>query len=360
MFKSRAFFVGLLFVMGVLAVVPVMAQDDMTYTVMLGESEDLGQFLVDAEGKTLYLFDADQLGTSNCYDRCAQNWPPLLVESADELTKDPTIPGDLGTTERTDGTLQVTYNGLPLYYWVRDTAAGETTGHRVGRVWWVVAPATVYAWGNPELGSFLVGPNGMTLYMFTNDEPGVSNCEGDCATNWPPLLVESADAVVPGVNLLGEVGTIERTDGTIQVTYNGWPLYYWKDDVVPGDATGEGVGDVWFTVTPEVAGVSTSEELGDYLVSFDGMTLYTFANDEAGVSNCTGDCATNWPPFTVPATLRLNAGEGIEGEWATIAREDGSLQVTYNGMPLYFWLEDLAPGDTNGHNVGEVWFVAQP
>ncbi len=360
MFKSRALLIVMLTVMVVMAVAPVMAQDSGSmYTVGLSESEELGPFLVDGNGMTLYLFDADTIGTSNCYDRCAEAWPPLLVESADELTKDPAIPGDLGTTERTDGTLQVTYNGLPLYYWFRDAAAGDTTGHRVGRVWWVVAPATVYAWGNADLGTFLVGPNGMTLYMFKNDQPGISNCYDQCATNWPPLLAESADAVVPGVNLLGEVGTAERTDGTIQVTYNGMPLYYWKDDVNLGDATGENVGEVWFTVVPEVAGVATSAELGDYMVSYDGMTLYTFANDTAGVSTCFDTCAENWPPFIVPANLRLNAS-GFDGAWGTLDRGEGVLQLTYNGLPLYFWKDDKAPGDTLGNNVGEVWFIVQP
>ena len=84
-------------------------------------------------------------------------------------------------------------------------------------MWWVVPPATVYVSHNPELGNILVGPTGNTLYLFSNDEMGVSNCADDCLTNWPPLTVESADAVVAGVGLPGELGTIERADGTVQV-----------------------------------------------------------------------------------------------------------------------------------------------
>lgn len=347
---------ALLIAVLLLGAMPLVAQDAPLITV--AESDTLGPYLAGADGMTLYTFDRDTLDTSNCYDRCAENWPPLTVESADAITTDEGIPGEFGTTERTDGTLQVTYNGWPLYYWANDAAAGDTTGHRVGRVWWVASPATVSTAGNAELGKFLVGPTGMTLYLFTNDEPGVSNCSGDCAANWPPLTVGSADEVVKGVNLVGELGTIEREDGALQVTYNGWPLYYWAQDAARGDATGQGRGDVWFVVKPETVAVSSSEELGDFLTSADGMTLYTFANDEPGVSNCSGDCAENWPPFTVGNAADLTAPEGLSGELGTIEREDGALQVTFNGMPLYFWADDTAPGDTLGHNVGDVWFVA--
>jgi predicted lipoprotein with Yx(FWY)xxD motif len=343
-----------------LVAVPVFGQDEGP-TLGLGNSEELGDFLIGPNGMTLYLFTPDPLDASVCMNQCLENWPALTVESADAITVAEGIPGEVGTIEREDtGELQVTYNGVPLYYWVRDDAPGDTTGHRVGSVWWVVPPATAYASYDDELGSVLVGPTGMTLYRFDNDEPGVSNCYDDCATNWPPLTVESADAVVPGVNLLGEFGTTERTDGTLQVTYNGWPLYYFAQDAARGDTTGEARGDVWWTVMPETVGLSSSDELGDFLVSPDGMTLYMFTNDEAGVSNCADECAENWPPYTVRESDRLAAAEGIEGELATIERADGDLQVTYNGMPLYFYAEDAAPGDTTGQEVGDVWFVVNP
>ena len=103
-----------------------------------------------------------------------------------------------------------------------------------------------------------------------------------------------------------------------------------------------------------------NDELGDFLVGQDGMTLYLFTNDEPGVSNCADECTDNWPPLTVRENDRLVAGEGIEGELGTIERADGGLQVTYNGMPLYFFAEDVAVGDTNGQGRGERWFVVAP
>ncbi len=340
-----------------LAAVPVFAQDG-EYTVNLSEG-DTGWYMVGANGMTLYIFSRDPLDSSVCTERCLENWPALTVESADALTSDPAIPGEFGTiTREDDGTTQVTYNGMPLYYWAHDAAPGDMTGEAVGGVWWIVPPATVAIAYNTEVGQALVGPTGMTLYTFTNDEPGVSNCSGDCLANWPALTVESADALVAGDNVHGELGTITRDDGTLQVTYNGWPLYYWKDDTARGMTTGEGVGDVWYTVAPET--VVASED-GSYLVAgAGGRTLYTFDNDEPGVSNCSGDCLTAWPALMVGENDRVVGGAGVDGEFGTITRDDGALQVTYNGWPLYFYAEDAAPGDTTGDGVGDVWHLALP
>lgn len=96
-----------------------------------------------------------------------------------------------------------------------------------------------------DLGEILVDGEGMTLYLFTNDEPGVSNCEGDCLAAWPPLL----GTPTPGEGADdSKLGTTTRSDGTTQVTYNDWPLYYWMNDSAPGDTTGQGVNGVWWVV----------------------------------------------------------------------------------------------------------------
>lgn len=351
---------AVLFVVFVLAivVVPVMAQD--APLVGLSSSEALGPFLVGPEGLTLYSFTPDPINQTVCYEQCAINWPPLLVESADELTMAEGIPGTLSTIERTDGTLQVAYNGIALYYWVNDGAPGDTTGQLVGKVWWIVPPATVYPQRVADLGTVLVGPTGMTLYMFTKDTADTSNCYEQCATNWPPLLVDSADAIIPGQNLLGTLGTTERTDGTLQVTYNGMPLYYWKDDKAIGDTTGQNVGEVWFVIQPEVLGWREVGDMGNILVANNGMTVYTFDKDTAGVSNCTDDCLKNWPAVFVSEGDALTVGTDLPGEVGSIVRADnGRIQLTLNGMPLYYWKDDKAPGDATGDGVGEVWHVVK-
>lgn len=359
MFRLRALILLLCII--VLAAVPVMGQD--MATVSLGSTDDLGDFLVGPDGLSLYMFTRDPLDESACYDQCAENWPPLLVETADAVTVEEGLPGDVTTVERTDGTIQVAYNGMPLYYWANDEAVGDTTGQGRGGVWWLMPPATFYAFRHGDAAPMLVGPSGMTLYIFNNDEMGTSNCYDQCAENWPPLTVDSADDVVVGPNLVGGVGTAERTDGTLQVTYNDMPLYYFAQDMARGDAVGEGRGDVWWTVAPEAVGIGSSDELGEFLIAPNGKTLYLFDNDEMGVSNCADQCLENWPAYTVNPADPLVANPHAMGELGTIERTDGdrtSTQVTYNGMPLYFFASDEAPGDTNGQGRGDVWWVVAP
>ncbi len=329
-------------------------------TVGLGSSKAFPKILVGPAGMTLYIFTVDLLNQSNCNDTCAKFWPPLTVASADQLTVADGIPGQFATITRKDGSLQVTYNGMPLYYWSKDKQPGDTTGNRVTRNWWVVPPATVYTYHDPKLGSILAGPTGMTLYTFAKDTTGVSNCTDKCATAWPPLTVKTAADLVPGVNLPGKFDTISRADGTLQVTYNGMPLYYFSQDQARGDTQGEGVAKLWYTVVPETVTVSNTAALGDFLVSYDGMTLYAFAKDTPGVSNCTGDCAKAWPPFTVDPADRLAVSATVKGKLDTIKISGGLLQVTYNGQPLYVFGKDAAPGDTNGQGVGGVWAVVKP
>ncbi len=96
--------------------------------------------------------------------------------------------------------------------------------------------------------------------------------------------------------------------------------------------------------------------LGQILTDAQGMTLYATKNDPSGQSTCTGNCAQIWPPFVTNG--QPEAGAGIEsGLLGTVSRPDGSTQVTYNGMPLYLYSGDKAPGDTNGQGIGGVWYV---
>jgi predicted lipoprotein with Yx(FWY)xxD motif len=99
------------------------------------------------------------------------------------------------------------------------------------------------------ISSFLVDSAGMTLYIYTKDTPNTSVCYGGCATAWPPLLTNGTPTAGTGVTA-SMLGTTTRTDGTVQVTYNSWPLYYFAKDKVAGDTTGEGVGSVWYVMTP--------------------------------------------------------------------------------------------------------------
>ena len=92
----------------------------------------------------------------------------------------------------------------------------------------------------------LVGPNGMTLYVFDRDTTGSgkSACNGPCATNWPPLMATDADKPT------GDYTVVTRDDGKKQWAMKGKPLYYWAKDTKPGDKTGDNVGTVWHVVKP--------------------------------------------------------------------------------------------------------------
>lgn len=87
--------------------------------------------------------------------------------------------------------------------------------------------------------NMLVGPNGMTLYVFDKDAAGKSVCNGPCATNWPPLMAGGSDQAT------GNWSILNRDDGGKQWAYKGKPLYFWSKDQKPGDKTGDGFNGVW-------------------------------------------------------------------------------------------------------------------
>jgi predicted lipoprotein with Yx(FWY)xxD motif len=100
----------------------------------------LGSYLTDASGKSLYLYTPDTTSTSTCYGQCVAFWPALLTNGAPAAGTG-AIATMLGTSPRTDGTTQVTYNGHPLYYFKGDKAAGDTSGQGKEGTWFLLSPA---------------------------------------------------------------------------------------------------------------------------------------------------------------------------------------------------------------------------
>jgi predicted lipoprotein with Yx(FWY)xxD motif len=99
------------------------------------------------------------------------------------------------------------------------------------------------------LGDIVVEDEGKTVYAFTPDSAGTPTCYDDCATNWPPLLVEDDAAPTVGAGLdASKLTTVDRTDGTKQIKYGDWPLYYFAGDSAAGDTNGQGVGSKWYVV----------------------------------------------------------------------------------------------------------------
>jgi len=153
------------------------------------------------------------------------------------------------------------------------------------------------------------------------------------------------------------------------VLLGGWYWYSMQGEGVPAeDEISDEVSDTVDLMgrmeTGEILGpvlnVANDATLGDYLVAANGMTLYMYTKDEAGISNCSGTCAENWLPYTIAGNENLEGGEGVTGELGAIARGDSSVQLTYNDMPLYISKNDTKPGDTTGHEVNDVWFVVKP
>jgi predicted lipoprotein with Yx(FWY)xxD motif/uncharacterized membrane protein YozB (DUF420 family) len=125
---------------------------------------------------------------------------------------------------------------------VRPTAAPPTPASPAG------ATVTVAARAHPTLGNILVDGNGRTLYVYANDEPGWSNCVNACLNNWEVYVVDRNAALTLASGLAGELGLVQRADGTFQVMYNTQPLYRFALDRRPGDASGNGAGNLWSVV----------------------------------------------------------------------------------------------------------------
>ena len=112
----------------------VPAADAATLTLKMATTP-LGSILVDGKGMTLYMFAKDTANVSACEGQCLVNWPPLLGVPTEGAGVDDS---KLGSFRRGDGRTQATYNGWPLYYWIKDAAPGDTTGQNVQAVWFVL------------------------------------------------------------------------------------------------------------------------------------------------------------------------------------------------------------------------------
>jgi predicted lipoprotein with Yx(FWY)xxD motif len=163
-------------------------------------------------------------------------------------TPSTSVPTEVSTVEPTDAATEA-----PA---ATDTASVATDTATVDETATVSVPvtgdATVNVSESADFGSILVDGEGMSLYLFTNDtqNSGTSTCTGECLVEWPALTTEGDPVAGEGVDAT-LLGTITRDDGSTQVTYNGWPLYYFHEDAAAGDTNGQGLGGVWFLVSPE-------------------------------------------------------------------------------------------------------------
>lgn len=229
-----------------------------------------------------------------------------------------------------------------------------------------------------DLGQILAGPDGRTLYGFTNDVKGQSTCFGTCAEAWPPVLVGADWTVGPELDS-GVFSTVDRGDGTKQLVAGKWPLYYYASDTAPGDTTGQASGNVWFVVGTDAALIRDAAvngagdesgqptdisvdvqlgetQLGEVLVDSEGLSLYAFTNDADGNPTCAADCADAWPAAIVDGEIAV-AEELDSAVFSVVPALDGGEQLKAGKWPLYRFAGDAAPGDINGQGSGGVWFL---
>ncbi len=367
-------------------------------TIAIVSDPKFGQILVDGKGMTLYMFTVDKPNQSNCDAACMAYWPPLLTLGK-PIAGTGVDASLLGSTALSDGRMIVTYNKMPLYYFIKDAKPGDVTGEGVQNSWYVVNPQgmtvtappttptvaaaafqepTINIVSNPNLGQILDDGQGQTLYVYSKDSPDKSTCVGKCASLWPPLLTEGHPIAGAGVD--GSLlSTAPLTDGQMVVTYNKMPLYTWTKDTMAGDTNGEGVAGVWFVVNPQgmtvqpaatpaaasaafqepTISVATDPKFGQILVDGKGMTLYIFTNDKPDQSNCNAGCLGYWPPLLTQG--KPVAGMGVDASLLGSTKlADGRLIVTYNHMPLYYFVKDAKAGDVTGQGVQNAWYVISP
>lgn len=241
-------------------------------------SDEYGKVLTDSAGRTLYRFDKDSFEPpkTTCEGECATTWPPVPASGATAAQGvDKAL---LGEVSRPDGTKQLTVGGWPMYYFAKDTKAGDIKGQGLKGTWFASAPngkkastkgggaATGGTGGagdtgggaveqaglttrkDAKLGEIVVDKNGMTVYRFLKDTqwPMSTKCTGACLDKWPVVApVDKNDT--EGILLKGYT-VFDRPDGFKQQTINCIPLYTFANDKSPGDTNGQGVGGTWFAI----------------------------------------------------------------------------------------------------------------
>jgi len=229
--------------------------DNPVYAVKLGTSNTLGQYLVDKDGRTLYMFANDANGRTSCTGGCAAIWPYFTIADLSQAKFGPGLNLSDFDTINVNGTSQVRFRKWPLYYYAPAAysgnaleAAGQTTGDGVGGIWFAAKADYSIMLANTQLignngidytGTYTVGTGkttyftdgtGVTLYTFKIDSLNHNKfTKADFSNNaaWP--IYETSAMVVPSTldkNLFGTTNVYGKT----QLTYKGWPLYYFGND----------------------------------------------------------------------------------------------------------------------------------
>jgi predicted lipoprotein with Yx(FWY)xxD motif len=337
-----------------------------------------GKVLVGPSGLSLYTFSGDLAPSTGCTSAlCLKIWPPVLSTSGTVSAGPGVNAAKLAVQKRPGVGDQVTYYGHPLYYFLKDTAAGQSNGEDVasfGGVWQLVSaaghPAASQAHLQVEptpqglaLGTVAAFGAVKTVYTISAATATSTTCTGACEAFWPPLISSGPAQAGPGVNK-SLLGLVRLPDGTSQVTYAGHRLYLFTKDLATGAPSYEANGSlvlaqpfdgVWYAVSPsgfDLAGAAhlkaETSPAGNVMAMVGAggasATAYAFTG-----KSCAGQCAIAWPP--VLTTEPPVAGTGVNAAALGSTRlPDGNFQVTYHGYPLYLFFKGLS-SSTSGAGI---------
>lgn len=223
------------------------------------------------------------------------------------------------------------------------------------------------------LGSYLTDKDGRSLYFFSTDAKDQVTCTGGCELVWPPFYLDNLSADKLGAGLtFSDFATITTTSGKKQVTYKGWPLYYYAPNVngtntaeAAGKTTGDGVGGVWFIAKPDYSIMIVRSQLvghdgknyksdytvGDGLTTYftdaKGLTLYAFKFDNFNKNNYTKEDFSNNAVWPIYETDKIVVPSVLDKSKFSVITVFGKSQLTYNGWPLYYFGQDASVRGSN-------------
>lgn len=230
------------------------------------------------------------------------------------------------------------------------------------------------------LGSYLTDKSGRSLYFFATDANGQASCSGGCEALWPAFYVDNLTADKLGTGLVvSDFGTITTASSKKQLTYKGWPLYYYapvsgtdaygnagtNTPETAGKTTGDGVGGVWFIAKPDysimivksqLVGHDTKNYKSDYTVGdgattyftdAKGLTLYTFKNDNFKKNNFTKADFSNNAVWPIYETDKIVVPSILDKSKFSVITVFGKSQLVYNGWPLYYFGQDASVRGAN-------------
>ncbi|MFH6990972.1 hypothetical protein [Flavobacterium sp. FlaQc-48] len=223
------------------------------------------------------------------------------------------------------------------------------------------------------LGSYLSDKDGKSLYFFGSDAKGQASCTGGCEAVWPAFYVDNLTADKLGTGLtFSDFGTITTSSGKKQLTYKGWPLYYYAPNIngtntpeTKGQTTGDGVGGIWFIAKPDYSVMLVKSQLighdgknyksdytaGDGLTTYftdaNGSTLYTFKNDNFKKNNFTKADFSNNAVWPIYETDKIVVPSFLDKSKFSVITVFGKSQLTYNGWPLYYFGQDASVRGSN-------------